>query len=78
MTRLKWLVTTKLGWLLISFVWASVFLIIDDNIESDWAMWAATPALGYMFGLTIVGTVFAWIINPLRDREKLSTKNEEH
>jgi len=65
----KWITHTKLGWLLISFLWTAVFMIIDDNIESNWAFWVATPAIAYMFGLTLVGIAFAFVINPIRDHK---------
>lgn len=64
---LKWLIMTKLGWLLISFIWSGVFMIIDDNIQGNWAFWVAIPGLLYIIGLTLVGITYAWIINPIRD-----------
>lgn len=67
MKALKWLVSTKLGWLIISFLWIGTFMIIDDNIESNWAFWVAIPGFLYIIGLFLVLITYAWIINPIRD-----------
>lgn len=67
---LFWATHTKLGWFLISFIWMSIFLAIDNNIESGWAFWVATPAIAYMLGLTLVMIAYAWVINPLRERKE--------
>lgn len=64
---LFWATHTKLGWFLISFVWLAIFMIIDDNIEGDWAYWVAMPGIAYMFGLILVAIAYAWVINPIRE-----------
>ena len=64
---LKWLVYTKLGWFILSFIWTAIFMLIDSNIESNWAFWVAVPAMAYMFGLTMVAIAYAWVINPIRE-----------
>ena len=64
---LFWATHTKLGWFLISFVWSATFMIVDNNISGDWAYWTAMPGIAYMFGLTLVGIAYAWVINPLRE-----------
>ncbi len=56
---LKWLVSTKLGWLIISFLWIGVFMIIDDNIKSGWAFWIAIPGFAYIIGLFLVMMYYA-------------------
>lgn len=63
---LKWLVYTKLGWLIISVIWFAIFRIIDSNIDSDWAWWVSMPAGLYILGLTLVMIAYAWVINPIR------------
>lgn len=74
----KWLTHTKLGWLLISFIWLGVFMIIDDNVEGNWAFWVATPAMAYIAGLTLVMIAYAWVINPIRDyKENKKLKNNK-
>lgn len=64
---LKWLVYTKLGWFILSFIWSAIFIMIDSNIESNWAFWVAIPGLLYMAGLTLVAIAYAWVINPIRE-----------
>ena len=74
----KWLTHTKLGWLLISFIWLGVFMIIDDNVEGNWAFWTAMPALAYIAGLTLVMMAYAWVINPIRDyKENKKLRNKQ-
>ena len=67
MNKLRWLVKTKMGWLIISAIWFAVFRIIDSNIESDWAWWVSMPAAVYLVGLFLVMMAYAWVINPLRE-----------
>jgi len=67
LNALKWLISTKLGWLIISFLWIGTFMIIDDNIESGWAFWVAMPGFAYMIGLFLVLISYAWVINPIRE-----------
>jgi len=76
---LKWLINTKLGWLILSFLWIGTFMIIDDNIESNWAFWVAMPGFAYIVGLMLVLLTYAWIINPIRERretKELQKKNQ--
>jgi len=75
---LFWLTHTKLGWLLISFAWMALFLAIDNNIESSWAFWVATPAIAYMVGLTLVMIAYAWVINPIREHKEDKKIREEY
>ena len=67
LNALKWLISTKLGWLILSFLWVGTFMIIDDNIESGWAFWAAMPGFAYMIGLCLIMIAYAWVINPIRE-----------
>jgi uncharacterized membrane protein len=71
---LFWTKHTKLGWFLISFIWAATFTIIDNNIEDDWAYWLAIPGIAYMFALVLVTVVYAWVINPIREYRKNKKK----
>ena len=74
----KWLTHTKLGWLLISFIWLGIFMIIDDNIESNWAFWTAMPALVYIVGLCLVMIAYGWVINPIREyKETKKLRNKQ-
>lgn len=78
MKALKWLVNTKLGWFLISFAWAAIFMAIDSNIESNWAFWVAIPGIAYMLGLTLVMIAYAWVINPLRGYREMKKWRENN
>ena len=73
-----WATHTKLGWLLISFVWACTFTAIDNNVEGDWAFWVSVPALLYMFGLVLVMIAYAWVINPIREYKENKKIREEY
>lgn len=64
---LRWLVCTKLGWLIISMIWGGIFLVIDNTQDSYWALILAAPAVLYAVGLFLVMMVYAWILNPIRD-----------
>ena len=77
MKVLNWLVTTKLGWLIISFIWMGISMIVDANVESNIGLYMAIPALGYIVVLTLVMLVYAWIINPLNDRKKSKILKDE-
>ena len=70
LNALKWLISTKLGWLIISFLWIGTFMIIDDNIKSGWAFWVAIPGFLYIIGLFLVMIAYAWVINPIRERKE--------
>lgn len=63
---------TKLGWLLISFFWFGLFMIIDDNIKGNWAFWTAMPALLYIIGLVLILIFFA-IKNTINDFKESKT-----
>jgi len=67
MKALKWLVSTKLGWLIISFLWIGTFMIIDDNIESNWAFYVALPGFAYIIILFFIMVAYAWVINPWKE-----------
>lgn len=74
---LKWLVCTKLGWLILSFLWIGVFMIINDNVESVWPFWVAVPGFLYIIGLFLVMIAYAWVINPLRERRETKRMRDE-
>lgn len=78
MKALKWLVNTKLGWLIISFLWIGTFMIINDNIESNWAFWVAMPGFAYIGGLFLVMMAYAIFINPIRERKESKRMKEEY
>lgn len=78
MKALKWLVTTKLGWLILSFLWIGVFMIIDDNIESSWAFWTAMPGFAYIIGLFLIMMTYACFINPIREHKETKRMREEY
>jgi hypothetical protein len=75
---LRWLVCTKLGWLIISAIWFSVFKLIDNSIESDWAFWVSMPAGLYILGLTLVMIAYGWIINPIREYKENKKFKEQN
>jgi len=70
LNALKWLISTKLGWLIISFLWIGTFMIINDNIESPWPFFVAIPGFLYIIGLFLVMIAYAWVINPIRERKE--------
>jgi len=76
LNALKWLTHTKLGWLIISFLWVGTFMIIDDNIESGWAFWVAMPGFIYMIGLFCVLFFYAIknTISDIKENRKLKGK----
>jgi len=74
---LKWLVYTKLGWCVISFIWMAIFLLIDSNVDAEWPFWVAMLGAAYLFGLTLVMIAFAWVINPIREYKENKKLREE-
>jgi hypothetical protein len=70
-----WATHTKLGWVLISFIWSAIFMTIDSNISGDWAFWTAIPGITYMVLLTIITIIHAWIINPIRNYKERKKRN---
>jgi len=74
---LRWLVSTKLGWLIISFLWIGTFMIVDDNIESNWAFYVALPGFAYITVLFLIMITYAWIINPIRDYKETKRLKDE-
>lgn len=66
--KLKNLVRTKLGWLIISGFLCVVFSILANFY--DWAYTCMLLTLIYPTGLFLVTMVYAWIINPIREYKK--------
>lgn len=77
LNALKWLVSTKLGWLILSFLWVGTFMIINDNVESSWPFWVAVPGFLYIIGLFLVMIAYAWVINPIRERKETKALQEK-
>ena len=74
---LRWLVCTKLGWLIISMIWGGVFLVIDNTQDSNWALILAAPAILYVIGLFLIMVVYAYILNPISEyRDTKGTKDK--
>jgi hypothetical protein len=78
LNALKWLVCTKLGWLIISFLWGGTFMIISDYTDSMWPIYLAIPAALYVVGLFLVMMAYAWVINPIRDRKETKALQEKN
>lgn len=75
---LRWLVCTKLGWLIISMIWGGIFLVIDNTQDSYWALILAAPAVLYAVGLFLVMMVYAYILNPLREYKETKKIKDQY
>ena len=71
---------TKLGWMYISMFLLVVFTclsthsgFIDGYEFFDYALLAP---LGYLVGLALIMIVYAWIINPIRERREMKKERE--
>jgi hypothetical protein len=64
MKTIKQIFCTKIGWMLISFILMNLFIWLEFPV------WLIYIPASYMVGLTLVAIIYAWIINPLRDRRK--------
>lgn len=76
MKSLKWLFTTKLGWLIISFIWTALSIVVDNNVDSYLGVYMMIPSLGYILVITLVAIAYAWVINPMKERVETRRKNE--
>ena len=65
-----WLVRTKLGWCLISFIWIVIWMGVYNHTAGDWPFWVAVPGMAYLVGLTLVMMAYGWVINPIREWKK--------
>jgi Na+-translocating ferredoxin:NAD+ oxidoreductase RnfD subunit len=63
---------TKLGWVLISFLLALIFIILSDRY--DWASTCAYLSMIYPVFLTLKLIVYGWFINPMRERRERKNK----
>ena len=59
---------TKLGKLVYSLLFATLFFILYNRY--DWAIFPALAFMLYPIGLTLTFIVYAWIINPMRNKNK--------
>lgn len=65
---LKWLVSTKLGWVIICFLLGGLMLWTSDLLDSEILYWIGLAVtVLYPLALTLVAIVFAWFINPYRE-----------
>jgi hypothetical protein len=67
---LKWLVMTKLGLFVTSFIWLIIWTGVYNNVEGEWPAYVALPGLAYIVIMTLIMIVYAWIINPIREWKK--------
>jgi len=79
----KWLVITNFGRLLLSFIWIFLWmginsLLLDNSNYSGWAVWVAFVGVAYLVGFTLVAIVYAWILNPIRDRKAMKKAKAEY
>jgi len=57
--------------IIISFVIFIIALVLTDNTDNSfYVLYIGLPALCYFALLFIIGVIYAWIINPLKDRKK--------
>lgn len=75
---LRWLVCTKLGWLIISMIWGGIFLVIDNTQDSYWALILAAPAVLYAVGLFLTMMVYAYILNPLKEYKETKKIKDQY
>lgn len=68
-SKFFWLTHSKIGWVLISFVWFCIFTAIDRNVQGPWAYYLSLPALAYIVGLVLIQFAYGWVINPIRERK---------
>lgn len=70
----KQIFCTKLGLLLVAGVWTMIFWGIYFNIESAGEIFFYTGLLGVAYLVIMLGImlVYAWIINPIKQRKKNS------
>jgi len=66
----SYMVLTNLGRIGLAFIWILIFLSINSVVDGVWAFWTAMVGVAYLVGFTLVAIVFAWIINPIRDRKR--------
>lgn len=67
---------TKIGWAIISFILGSVFLGLNNN-GVDWAIYLVYVFYGYITLLILIMCIYAWFINPARDRREWEKRNAE-
>jgi len=60
--------TTKIGWFLLCIAFSVIFSILSNYFY--WAQIALIISLLYPVSLTILFIIYAFIINPLRDRRE--------
>lgn len=63
----SFLIGSKFGWVILAFIWAAIFFMIDNLVEGDWAYYTGMLGIVFNFILTIIFIIFAWIINPIRE-----------
>ena len=56
---------TKIGWLVICFLCAFVFVILNDFY--DWAWIGIYASMAYPVILILVMITYGWIINPIKN-----------
>lgn len=66
---------TNMGRLVFSFMWASAWMGVYNNVESEWPFWVAMVGIVHILVLFLIMMAYAWVINPLRDyRERKNRK----
>lgn len=71
--KLSWMFMTNIGRLVTSTALAAITLYLANYI--DWMVWVALGFfLIYPLPYTIIAMVYAFIINPIRDRKEKQTK----
>ena len=65
---------TNIGWLIISLLMILVFIILSDKYA--WADTAIYICLIYPIGYTLTVCIYAWIINPIRNRKQNKNLND--
>lgn len=65
---LRWLISTKLGWVIVCFLLGGLMLWTSDLLDSEVLYWIGLGVtVLYPAVLTLIVIVFAWFINPYKE-----------
>ena len=76
---LTWLIFSWLGRFALAFALMIVGFVVQDHVDYEsisyrifgWTGWIGVAAIGVQ---TLIFIVYAWIINPMRERKELKDK----
>lgn len=68
---LSWLIHSKIGWVVLGFIFAAIFLISSNYVENETfynvLYYAGMSCIAFIAVMTLIFIVFAWVINPIRE-----------